>query len=115
MLDQVQGNVMNFLAISDGEAATTVIFVLIPIALLALYPAPVVIAACRRHPNALPILLVNLFLGWTFLGWFAALVWACTSTSKSAVAIQQAFQPTQGYHPSQRLPQAPAPFKELDS
>jgi glucan phosphoethanolaminetransferase (alkaline phosphatase superfamily) len=93
---------MNFLAISDGEAATTVIFVLIPIALLALYPVPVVIAACRSHPNTVPILLVNLFLGWTFLGWFVALVWACTSTSKSAVVIQQAFQPAKDTIPRNR-------------
>jgi hypothetical protein len=109
---------MNFLAISDGEAATTgvlVIFVLIVIASLALYPVPVVIAACRRHPNTVPILLVNLFLGWTFLGWFIALVWACTSTSKLAVVIQQVFQPTQGYHPSQPLPRTAEPVKKLDS
>jgi hypothetical protein len=61
---------MNFLAISGGEAATTgalVIFVLILIASLALYPVPVIIAACRRHPNTVPILLVNVFLGRTFL------------------------------------------------
>ena len=109
---------MNFLAISDGEAETTgflVLFVLILVATLILYPVPLIIAACRRHPNTVPILLVNLFLGWTFVGWFIALVWACTSTSKPTVVIQQAFQPPQGFQAPQTLPQAPAPFKKLDS
>ena len=44
--------------------------------LLALYLAPVWIAEDRRHRNAAGIALVNLLLGWTLLGWIAALVWA---------------------------------------
>jgi hypothetical protein len=30
----------------------------------------------RRHRNLLPIILVNIFLGWTFVGWIVALIWA---------------------------------------
>ncbi len=41
-----------------------------------LYFLPVVIAASRMHRNSVPILLLNLFLGWTFLGWLVCLVWA---------------------------------------
>jgi hypothetical protein len=26
----------------------------------------------------LPIFLVNLFFGWTFVGWIISLIWACT-------------------------------------
>lgn len=40
---------------------------------------PTGVAMIRNHPNKLAIFLVNLFLGWTFLGWVAALVWACSS------------------------------------
>jgi len=29
------------------------------------------------------ILILNLFLGWTFLGWVIALVWAFTNREKS--------------------------------
>jgi hypothetical protein len=29
------------------------------------------------------ILLVNLFLGWTVLGWFVAFIWACTGRTKA--------------------------------
>ena len=45
---------------------------------LALLFLPTLIAKSRNHPNALPIFLVNLFVGWTFIGWVISLVWACT-------------------------------------
>jgi hypothetical protein len=31
-----------------------------------------------RHKQAGAIFVLNLFLGWTFVGWVVALVWACT-------------------------------------
>ena len=40
----------------------------------ALYFVPAMIARSRNHKNAQAILVLNLFLGWTFLGWVAALV-----------------------------------------
>jgi Superinfection immunity protein len=46
---------------------------------LALYFIPTIVAAIRRHQNAEAILVLNLFLGWTFIGWVLALVWACTN------------------------------------
>jgi len=45
---------------------------------LALLFLPTLLAKYRNHPNTLPIFLVNLFFGWTFVGWVVALVWACT-------------------------------------
>jgi hypothetical protein len=45
---------------------------------LALLFLPTLVARSRNHPNTLLIFLVNLFLGWTFVGWVVALVWACT-------------------------------------
>lgn len=39
---------------------------------------PTLIAKSRNHPNVLPIFLVNLFFGWTFIGWVISLIWACT-------------------------------------
>jgi hypothetical protein len=45
---------------------------------LALLFLPTLVAKSRKHPNVLPIFLVNLFFGWTFVGWAVALVWACT-------------------------------------
>lgn len=45
----------------------------------ALYFAPAIIAAARRTHNATAILLLNLFLGWTVIGWFVALLMALCS------------------------------------
>jgi hypothetical protein len=47
-------------------------------ALIAGYFFPSIIAVCRRHHNTLAIFLLNLFLGWSGLGWVGALVWAAT-------------------------------------
>ena len=44
-----------------------------------LYLLPAFIAAVRRRPNTAAILVLNLFLGWTFIGWVGALVWSFTN------------------------------------
>lgn len=46
--------------------------------LLALYVLPSGLALYRGHPNTAPIVVVNLLLGWTLLGWVAALAWSLT-------------------------------------
>jgi hypothetical protein len=46
---------------------------------LMLYFVPAIVAGHRRHHNRVPILLTNLFLGWTFIGWVAALIWSTTA------------------------------------
>lgn len=43
------------------------------------YFLPPVIAYTRKHKNVVPILILTTFLGWTFLGWLAALLWALNS------------------------------------
>ena len=47
------------------------------------YILPSVIAFSRNHHNALPICLVNLFMGWTILGWFISLIWSCCAVNTS--------------------------------
>ncbi|MCS2152986.1 superinfection immunity protein [Scandinavium goeteborgense] len=55
--------------------------------LLVLYLIPSVIAYRRWHKNFKPILVLNIFLGWTFLGWLVCLVWSLSSnTQPNAVA-----------------------------
>ena len=46
---------------------------------LAVYFLPTIIALARSHHNAVAILLLNLFLGWTGIGWILALVWSVTT------------------------------------
>jgi hypothetical protein len=43
-----------------------------------LYFLPTIVAANRGHGVA-GILLLNLFFGWTVIGWFALLLWALLS------------------------------------
>lgn len=43
---------------------------------LGFYLLPAIIGFGRQHQHRVPILLVNLFLGWTLIGWVAALVWS---------------------------------------
>ncbi|MEK6257180.1 MAG: superinfection immunity protein [Planctomycetota bacterium] len=45
---------------------------------LLFYLLPGAIAILRGHHNAFAILLLNVLLGWTFVGWAVALVWAFT-------------------------------------
>lgn len=44
--------------------------------LLGLYFVPSIIAVARKHAQTAPIVLINLFLGWTFIGWIVVFAWA---------------------------------------
>jgi cation transport ATPase len=56
---------------------TTVVLVIVGVAIGALlYFVPSIVG--RHKTNATAIFVFNFFLGWTFLGWVLALVWACT-------------------------------------
>lgn len=46
------------------------------------YLLPTIIASLRGHRNEMAILIVNFFLGWTFVGWVVCLAWSCTDQSK---------------------------------
>lgn len=41
-----------------------------------LYFVPALAATNHQHPNRQAIFILNLFAGWTIIGWIAALVWA---------------------------------------
>jgi Superinfection immunity protein len=46
---------------------------------LLLYFLPWFVAWNRNHTNLLAIFVLNFFVGWTFIGWVVALVWACSA------------------------------------
>lgn len=50
----------------------------------AIYFIPAIVAYKVRHRNRLPIAILNLFLGFTLLGWVIALVWATMSDAPDA-------------------------------
>ena len=43
---------------------------------LGVYVLPIILAVVRKHQNVGAITVLTLFLGWTFLGWLAALLWS---------------------------------------
>lgn len=49
--------------------------------LVALYFLPTIIASGRHLPERGGIAMLNLFLGWTGIGWIIALIWAITAPS----------------------------------
>jgi hypothetical protein len=58
------------------------IFALLLIPFGAIHFLPTIIAALRQSRSVVGIFLVNLFLGWTVIGWIVALVWALRSEPK---------------------------------
>lgn len=48
-----------------------------------LYFLPTINAKSRKHPSRGGIFALNLFLGWTFLGWVAAVIWSASSLTSS--------------------------------
>jgi hypothetical protein len=45
--------------------------------LVPIYFVPSYIAFKKSKKQKTAIIVLNIFLGWTFLGWVVALVWAC--------------------------------------
>jgi hypothetical protein len=56
---------------------------------LGLYFVPTVIAVVRKHRQIAPIILINLLLGWTVIGWIAALIWSVASFNREALSSQE--------------------------
>lgn len=52
----------------------------------AAYFLPTFIAAKRGHPNGTGIFILDLFLGWTFIGWLVALIWSVSAIKPEAAA-----------------------------
>ena len=63
--------------IGSAHIATSLFVGLVIAALL--YFVPTLVAGLRHHHRTTAIFLLNLFLGWTFVGWVGALFWACTN------------------------------------
>lgn len=57
---------------------------LIIIVLLCAYFAPTVVAAARSHPQVGSIIVINLLLGWTFIGWVIALAMSVSAIKREA-------------------------------
>ena len=98
---------------SNAESYLTVTGIVV----LTIYFLPAIVASARLHRQTMAIVVLDLLLGWTLLGWIAALVWACTADTrppKPATSTPKAKAPTPAKlnfakaFPAQR-PAAPAP------
>lgn len=86
-------------ASSTGYGAGFFFLALIFVLSLCLYMLPSYEAVLNTHPDIYPIVLLNVFLGWTLLGWVGALVWAHKRPEEMAAA-------------SAKPPQSPRPYAE---
>ena len=57
-----------------------VVTAIIYLVALLIYLIPTIIGLRKR--NSLAIIAINVFLGWTFIGWVGSLIWAISSKSK---------------------------------
>ena len=56
---------------------------------LSLYFVPCIVGRVREVKPFAGIAILNVFLGWTFLGWVGALVWASVAERKPLAAAEQ--------------------------
>jgi hypothetical protein len=60
----------------------TAVAVLLAIWIIVVYSLPSVIAMSRKVPHVRSVILTNVFLGWTGVGWMVALKMACQSKTR---------------------------------
>lgn len=77
------GSLLLFAKTGYPHEAHWLFFPAIPLSILAIlfvpYFVPSIVAFARRHHNAVPILFLNIFLGWTLIGWVGSLIWSLTA------------------------------------
>jgi len=54
---------------------------------VAMYFLPSIMAHHRQHVSSGAILLTNLFLGWSIIGWIVCFAWACSGATRQQVVI----------------------------
>lgn len=64
-------------------------FIIACIIIAFVYFIPSIIGWNKR--NSAPILAVNIFLGWTFIGWVVALIWAFSNDDTEPAVANQAY------------------------
>lgn len=67
----------------DGASAARIMPLLLLVIGLFFYFLPTLIASRRSHHQLGAIIVVNLFFGWTFIGWVICLAWAVSATRNS--------------------------------
>jgi hypothetical protein len=72
-----------------GLSGVSIGTIVVLVGALFLYLVPAIIAASRAHHQAAAIVVLNIVLGWTALGWIGALVWSLTAVQRTTgVAVR---------------------------
>jgi Superinfection immunity protein len=74
-----------FFEFGDGISGALLLGLMLALLGLAIYFLPSWVG--RRKRNATAIFALNLLLGWTFIGWVSALVWALMVDTKTKPAL----------------------------
>jgi len=51
------------------------------------YWLPTIVAIVRQAHSALGVFLLNLFLGWTVIGWIVALIWSLAASNRQREVV----------------------------
>lgn len=65
-----------------NEDPITIQGIIILLMILSLYLLPFIIAKSRGMANRWSIFFLNLFLGWTLIGWVVSLCWSVAGTAE---------------------------------
>jgi hypothetical protein len=65
-------------------STTTILMVM---AIIVIYMLPTLIAFGREHPRRQDVLVANLLLGWTLIGWVAVFLWASLARTEDQAIL----------------------------
>jgi len=74
---------------SDSSGGGGAIVAIMFLVVLGLYFIPTIVAFVRHVPDRGTVIVLNLFLGWTFIGWVVALSMAARSRPPTMVVVPQ--------------------------
>ena len=69
------GDVTEIKSMGSAAAGAGIMTAIIVIVGIVIYLIPTFVACKRKHTYKVAIILLNIFLGWTFIGWVGCLVW----------------------------------------
>jgi len=92
MMPKVREVLGNVLAVTDDPNVNLILLAALVVAVV-IYFLPTMIAYARRHERRGSILLVDLFFGWTFVGWWFALIWAIVGKPETVTTFYERKEP----------------------
>lgn len=94
--------VSQLVAQSESDSTGPGIYYIAVITTISFYFLPTIIGVIRKVPNVVSVFVMNLFLGWTLIGWVVALAMAART------APPPGYPPLSGYPPPAPPPWLPS-------